>query len=184
VDSVLVQMMTEILKPLPEAERAKLLGWIGHEVENRPVVAFCNDEEGQVWKLGCPSPLDQTTTVIALLPDYDRKVVGVYAMKSGKTSEGAELVQFFREVIWRPKHMQGPISHRAMFVDLRDWLLDEHGVAADICQELAERLEGEKEGSADAKVLMTACKVLSEYAGDDVELVDEDAGSHANGAAG
>lgn len=137
--NALTDMLEKILVPL--GDKSKLvLGWFERELQTRMVITHCDDgsadEKGEplAWKLGGKSVLDSTCTIFAMFLDEERGDVLAYSFKAVEVAttggEKVGAIQFFKEHIVAPKHIHGPISHEALFVDLEALFVEEEAPQA------------------------------------------------------
>jgi hypothetical protein len=185
--NVLLEMLHEVLEPLGE-RRPELMALIAHEMKTMPVVQFCCDKAVVVspdlvrtcntWKLGEPSPTDESTIVFAMLHDLDQRAVIVYTFQATESGEEyAYTTQFFREVIFDPALIQGPIHHDALFAQLRTHLLeeDEIAIASRVCLEAAEQMPDDSGPMTREKLLEVAAYLDTEPGEEDAPQPNGDA---------
>jgi hypothetical protein len=181
--NLLLEMLNEVLEPLGE-HRAPIMALVAHEMKTKAVVSFCCDKpvvnpDGtrscNTWKLGEPSPTDDSTVVFAMLHDFDQRSVVAYTFQAIEGDEEYRYkTQFFREVIFEPSLVQGPIHHDALFAELREHLLeeDEVAIASRVCLDIAEQ---EDDAEMREKLLDVAAHL-------DGEPEPEPEGAQPNGA--
>jgi hypothetical protein len=135
MDDTLVTMLGQVLAPLGEERQAQLLALIRKEIAERPLIQYCWDGvmeadangDGGAWEVGKPSPIanSKTATVFALLHWEDRNAVIAYSVDQEDAADGSgKFFSYYREVIFNPKHIRGPISPEALFIDLMAFLAE------------------------------------------------------------
>jgi hypothetical protein len=123
--SALIGMLAKVLEPLGE-HRDMVLSWVEREMAVRPIVTWVEDGEGNAWKLGEVSPVHETARIFAMLDvggDGGRAVF-VFCFDVVEV-DGKEGIQFFKQTIHHPRYTHGPVSHHALFAELRALLVPE-----------------------------------------------------------
>lgn len=120
-----LMILREVLAPMGQERVEQVLGWVRNEIQTRPLIAYCWDGElEEAWEITKDSPISEGRTVFAMLHWEAQRAVVAYCFKKISVN-GQDAVQFFREVIMNPKHITGPVSHGALFDDLRAFLVEE-----------------------------------------------------------
>lgn len=117
----IVAMLANVLEPLGEEKRDQILQWVEHEIDTRPIVAYCADDQFS-WDIGGPDPLapeGQPRTIFAML-EVDNTIV-VFSFAEIPVP-GGNAIQFFRDVVYEPKRSAGPLNHEALFRELQTYL--------------------------------------------------------------
>jgi hypothetical protein len=125
---VLAQLR-EILEPLGRERVNVLVAWARDEMRQHPIVQYCWDgrtssktaEDGTVyqpgWELGEESPIAPGHTIFAMFYWEGERLVVAYTFQWEKLEAGTA-VQFYREMIFQPVHVNGPATRDALFHDL------------------------------------------------------------------
>jgi hypothetical protein len=121
-------ILREVLAPLGTDRVEQIIGWVGNEIRTRPLIAYCWDgHHDAAWEITKDSPISEGRKVFAMLHWEAQRAVVAYCFKEVEVG-GQKGVQFFREVIMDPKHITGPVSHTALFDDLRAFLVEESAI--------------------------------------------------------
>ena len=121
VDPILL-MLAGVLEPLGDEKREQILDWVAHEIHTRPIVSYCADADYS-WDLGGPDPVapeERPRTIFAML-EVEGTVV-VFSFEEIKLPTGGTAIQFYRDVVYEPKRIAGPLDHEALFRELRAYL--------------------------------------------------------------
>lgn len=116
-----IEVLSQVLSPLPDDKRQQLVAWFAREAALRPIVQYCCDERNS-WQLGGPDPMapdEEPRTVFAMVEVEDHVVV--YWFQEMDVS-GQVAIQFGRNVVYRPTFVCGPLSHDALFREVQAYL--------------------------------------------------------------
>ena len=133
----IVDVLGEVLAPLPADQRGAILEWVKREIATRAIVQYVyedgppilRDADGnetggpQIWKLGEPSPLDENEIVFCMFYWEEERVVAVYSLKQQEI-DGQQATFFFRSLVFKPVHVHGPVHHGALVNELGAFLDD------------------------------------------------------------
>lgn len=146
MDHPILDALAAVLAPVPEEYRQEILALAKREIEERPLVEYCWDglDRGEVdahgaltrpwaYQIGQPSPVHPSHTVFCMfLVEEPGSPHSVHAF-TFETMEvsGQQGVQFYREVIFEPKHVTGPLTPKALYSEFMAFLEEpEEGPAA------------------------------------------------------
>lgn len=125
----IITILRGVLEPLGQERVEQIVSWVKREIHTRPLVAYCWDAHlDAAWEITKDSPISEGRTVFAMLHWEAQRAVVAYCFKKIEVG-GREAVQFFRELIMDPKHITGPVSHNALFEDLRATLAEAEAAA-------------------------------------------------------
>jgi hypothetical protein len=123
--SAMIEMLGHVLAPFPEDRKSAMIAWVEHEIETRPLIDCLTSADGVTWTLGEKSPSNEAATVFAMLYHEAIRAVIIYAVNitpvAGSTN-GEASFEYFREVCFNPRHVHGPISGEALYLDLREFV--------------------------------------------------------------
>jgi hypothetical protein len=123
--SAMIELLNHVLAPFPEQQRTAMISWVEHEMATRPLLDWVTDTKGRTWTLGQKSPSNDSATVFAMLFHESMRAVVVYGVNitpvQGSTN-GEAAFEYFREVVFNPEHLHGPISGEALYLDLREFV--------------------------------------------------------------
>lgn len=162
-------LLTQLLTPVMGDEKAgQILEWMRREVRTRPLVSYCWDGlVDKAWQLGEDSPISEGRTVFAMMHWEDQRCVAAFCFKPIEVN-GRNAVQFFRELIMKPAHITGPVSHEALFSELRQLLVEDVSIAIEgYIEHLGKRL--------DAKTMDRIVEASSGFVGFDFAPEGEEA---------
>ena len=123
--SAMIEMLAQVLSPFPEGQRATMIKWIEHEMEAYPLIDCVTSTDDVTWTLGEKSPSNNSAAVFAMLYNEALRGVIIYSVNVTPVEGGANgqaQFEYFREVCFNPKHMHGPISGNALYMELRTFV--------------------------------------------------------------
>jgi hypothetical protein len=174
VDGIL-QILSHILLPaLGEERTEQVLAWTANEAKTRPIVAYCYDRAGQCWQLGSDSPISEGRKVFAMMHWEAQRCCVAYCYKELEIG-GKKATQFYRELIMDPQHVTGPVSHHALFQDLREQLVDD---ASAVLEDYLAHLRGK----LDPKTIARVVEASRGFLAFDFQEENEDDPQPTNGA--
>jgi hypothetical protein len=116
-----IAILAEVLAPLGNDKRNQIIEWVQNEIKQRPLVSYCYDgiaqhEDGAaaVWELTKESPISAGFTIFAMFHWETQRAVAVYCFRASP-AQGGTVIEFFRELVFDPKHVSGPVSPDALF---------------------------------------------------------------------
>lgn len=119
----MIEMLGHVLAPFPEDKRAAMLSWVENEIRTRPLIDNLTSVEGVNWALGDPSPGNGGgALVFAMLYHEPIRGVVIYSVTMTPQDDGQTAFEYFREVCFNPRHMHGPISGDALFLDFQEFV--------------------------------------------------------------
>jgi hypothetical protein len=126
----LLMKLAAVLECLGAQRQAEILGWIQEEMKTQAILTGCADDE-YLWVLGEPDPMapdelgDGTKIpqpiVIGILEWAAMRAVIILSFMEVE-EDGKVGVQFYRNVVYNPKRTTGPLSHEALFCEIRGLL--------------------------------------------------------------
>lgn len=138
----IVQMLRTILDPLPELEKEMIARWAQREAVSAALITVATqrvwvnayEKDGKMvpagyhtltWEAGGASPSNGSATIFAML-QADDEHVHVYSAAVTKTAGSEDVsVQYYREVLFRPATVFGPITGEALFEEFANYFATE-----------------------------------------------------------
>jgi hypothetical protein len=115
----MTEMLGKVLAPFEDKQRDEMIGWVEREMESYPLIDNLTSADGVNWQLGQPSPGSGVdATVWAMLYNEQIRGVVIYTVSINPAEGDRFTFEYFREVCFNPKHMHGPISAEALYIDL------------------------------------------------------------------
>jgi hypothetical protein len=166
-------LIEQLFEPMPEGKRRLMVEWAKRELATRHVVTRVSkrmwadeykDAEGKahpgewqtvVWEVGQASPQNDNVKIFAMLVDdglggqgpTGKVAVFSFGMEPAAGEDGATRPVYFKELVYSPDVVYGPLSGEAVYRDFFDFLAtDEEREAA--AQIVDQALAGEANGAA------------------------------------
>lgn len=129
MDSSLLATLQPVLEALGDEKKTQVMTWLAREMQTRMLVEIAVNATGDTWKLAQPNPTNGNAIVFGLLHWESQRAVTILSFARVKLGE-KEGVQFYKEVMFNPSHIGGPISHDALFDDLAGYMTVDDDPAA------------------------------------------------------
>jgi hypothetical protein len=118
----MTEMLGHVLSPFPEDRRNAMISWVEREMETRPLIDNLTSDDGVNWVLGEPSPGNPGAVIFAMLYHEPIRGVVIYSVSMTPADGGQTAFEYFRETCFNPRHVHGPISGDALFLDLHEFV--------------------------------------------------------------
>jgi hypothetical protein len=132
VDDPILEALAMVLEPLPAEYRDTMLQLARREIDDSPLIGYCWDgvDEGEVsdtgevlrpwaYEVAKPSPRFPSRTVFCMFHDEGARCVAAFTFEAVEV-DGKQGVQFYRELVFEPKIVSGPLKPKAL---LNEFLL-------------------------------------------------------------
>lgn len=126
MDDQILTLLEPILLPLGQGKAAAILELVAEEIKTRGLVQHCWDgvtvpdpsdpDRPWAWDIGQRNPINDAV-VFAMFHWEERNFVIAWAFEEGEIA-GKKTISYFRHVINDPKHVTGPISPEALYIDM------------------------------------------------------------------
>lgn len=123
----ILEALRQVLEPLPADLRDPMLELAGRELSERPLVGYCwdgqdrgdVDDAGNVtrpwaYEIAKPSPQFPQRIVFAMFHWEEVNAVAAFTVEMQEVEGGKMAVHYFREIIFAPKIISGPLSPKAL----------------------------------------------------------------------
>jgi hypothetical protein len=138
----IVTMLKTILDPLPEHEKEMIARWAQREAVSSALITVATqrtwvnayEKDGKLhpagyhtltWEAGAPSPHNANATIFAML-QADDEHVHIYSAAMTKVAGSEDVsVQYFREVLFHPDTVFGPMTGEALFEEFCNYFATE-----------------------------------------------------------
>jgi hypothetical protein len=135
--------LERVLEPLGE-RKAEVLSWAAEYLQSCPLLTYVAAQGEQEieteyppdaahphpwrasatvpkvfeYKLGGPNPLDESYTIFAIFHWHTQGIFVVYSFKAAFLDNGGAVGVYVRDLVFRPRFAQGPVSLDALVSDL------------------------------------------------------------------
>lgn len=122
----ILEVLGELLAPLGERRKKRIVGWVEREIQRRPIVQYVEESDDVIWRIGDKSPLNGDETIFAMFVD-DANVISAYSFQEIEVEgqPGTTARYFYRSLIFKPVHVHGPIHHNALVGEFEQFIGDE-----------------------------------------------------------
>jgi hypothetical protein len=95
-------------------------------------------DQVNVWRIGDQSPADASCKIFAMsFHEGIRAVIAWSVRDSSTTDEGAPIaMEYFREVVFNPHIIHGPVTGKALYLDMCNAMYDEDDDVAAMAEKL------------------------------------------------
>ena len=126
MDDPILEALAMVLEPLPAEYRETMLQLAKREIDDSPLIGYCWDgvdegdvnENGEVvrpwaYEVAKPSPRFPSRTVFCMFHDEASRCVAAFTFEAIEV-DGKQGVQFYRELVFEPKIVSGPLKPKAL----------------------------------------------------------------------
>jgi hypothetical protein len=133
----IVEVLGELLSPLGDSRKNTILKWVKREIQTAAIVTYVEEAGAPIvkesdgtetggpllWKVGEPSPINETETVFAMFVDDEGEVTAFSFSEESVEDKVARY--FFRTIIFKPIHVHGPVHANALVREIGNFIGDE-----------------------------------------------------------
>lgn len=131
MDDPILEALAMVLDPLPAEYRETMLALAKREIDDSPLIGYCWDgvDTGDVkrnddgteeilrpwaYEIAKPSPRFPSRIVFCMFHDESARCVAAFTFEPYEV-DGKQAVQFFRELVFEPKIVSGPLKPKALY---------------------------------------------------------------------